>query len=177
MNRFRTGRGAPPWAWMQTGPLTVDVEACMSNKDRGEAKYISPLNVRHEYVPPAAPADKPTENTQASPSPRSNLSTPRPPWRRLRSAPALSHPNKSNPQQKPSLLTRIEICSPASLHSEPPETSSKSDGLRTGNRPQSNAAPKQSPQNENANHLLPALLSVPQLPENHVGREPRPQLT
>src|ERR1700735_1748185 len=42
---------------------------------------------------------------------------------------------------------------------------------------QSSAAPKQSPQNENANRSLPALLSVPQLPENHVGREPRPQLT
>jgi hypothetical protein len=67
MNRFRTGRGAPPWAWMQTGPLTVDVEACMSNKDRGEVKYVSPTNVRHEYVPPAAPADKPTENTPSKP--------------------------------------------------------------------------------------------------------------
>ena len=60
MNRFRTGRGAPPWAWMQTGPLTVDVEACMSNKDRGEVTYVSPTNVRHEYVPPAAPAAETT---------------------------------------------------------------------------------------------------------------------
>jgi hypothetical protein len=33
MNRFLKGRAAP-WAWMQTGPLTVDVEARLSNNDR-----------------------------------------------------------------------------------------------------------------------------------------------
>src|SRR5271156_2085598 len=33
MNRFLKGRRAAPWAWMQTGPLTVDVEARMSNND------------------------------------------------------------------------------------------------------------------------------------------------
>jgi hypothetical protein len=32
MNRFLKGRAAP-WAWMQTGPLTVDVEARLSNND------------------------------------------------------------------------------------------------------------------------------------------------
>ena len=26
MNRFLKGLRAAPWAWMQTGPLTVDVE-------------------------------------------------------------------------------------------------------------------------------------------------------
>jgi hypothetical protein len=34
MNRFLKGRRAAPWAWMQTGPLTVDVEARLSNNDR-----------------------------------------------------------------------------------------------------------------------------------------------
>ena len=34
MNRFLKGRRAAPWAWMQTGPLTVDVEARLSNDDR-----------------------------------------------------------------------------------------------------------------------------------------------
>jgi hypothetical protein len=33
MNRFLKGRRAAPWAWMQTGPLTVDVEARLSNND------------------------------------------------------------------------------------------------------------------------------------------------
>jgi len=33
MNRFLKGRRAAPWAWMQTGPLTVDVEARLSNHD------------------------------------------------------------------------------------------------------------------------------------------------
>jgi hypothetical protein len=33
MNRFLKGRAAP-WAWMQTGPLTVDVESRLSNNDR-----------------------------------------------------------------------------------------------------------------------------------------------
>jgi hypothetical protein len=54
MNRTRTGRGAPPWAWMQTGPLTVDVEACMPNRDRerlaAEAAERIPANVHTEAV-------------------------------------------------------------------------------------------------------------------------------
>jgi hypothetical protein len=33
MNRFLKGLRAAPWAWMQTGPLTVDVEARLSNHD------------------------------------------------------------------------------------------------------------------------------------------------
>jgi hypothetical protein len=33
MNRFLRGLRAAPWAWMQTGPLTVDVEARLSNHD------------------------------------------------------------------------------------------------------------------------------------------------
>ncbi|HXN99618.1 MAG TPA: hypothetical protein VN881_11135 [Candidatus Acidoferrales bacterium] len=32
----------------------------MSDRDRGEVKYVSPTNVRHEYVPPAAPAAETT---------------------------------------------------------------------------------------------------------------------
>ena len=48
MNRTRTGRGAPPWAWQQTGPLTVNVEACMSNRDR-ECERI-PANIHTEAV-------------------------------------------------------------------------------------------------------------------------------
>src|ERR1700689_2616983 len=35
MNRFLKGLRAAPWAWMQTGPLTVDVEARLSNHDPG----------------------------------------------------------------------------------------------------------------------------------------------
>jgi hypothetical protein len=58
MNRFRTGRAAPPWVGGQTGPMTVDVEALMATRDRDQVKYVSPLNARHEHecVPPAAPA-------------------------------------------------------------------------------------------------------------------------
>jgi hypothetical protein len=33
MNRFLKGLRAAPWAWMQTGPLTVDVEARLSNHE------------------------------------------------------------------------------------------------------------------------------------------------
>jgi len=40
MNRFLKGRAAP-WAWMQTGPLTVDVESRLSNNDP-EPERISP---------------------------------------------------------------------------------------------------------------------------------------
>src|ERR1700691_967756 len=40
MNRFLKGLRAAPWAWMQTGPLTVDVEARLSNHD-SEPQRIS----------------------------------------------------------------------------------------------------------------------------------------
>jgi hypothetical protein len=49
MNRFLKGRRAAPWAWMQTGPLTVDVEARLSNND-GE-----------RLAAMAAPVAEPTE--------------------------------------------------------------------------------------------------------------------
>jgi hypothetical protein len=60
MKRFRTGRAAPPWAGGQTGPMTADVEALMSSRGRDPVKYVSPLNARHEYVPPAAPVAETT---------------------------------------------------------------------------------------------------------------------
>jgi hypothetical protein len=60
MKRFRTGRSAPPWAGGQTGPMTADVEALMSNRDRDPVKYVSPLNARREYAPPAAPVAETT---------------------------------------------------------------------------------------------------------------------
>jgi len=41
MKRFRTGRSAPPWAGGQTGPMTADVEALMSSRDRDPVKYVS----------------------------------------------------------------------------------------------------------------------------------------
>jgi hypothetical protein len=58
MNRFRTGRPAPPWAGGQTGPMTVDVEALMASRDRELAKdipkYVSPLTAYYEYARNAA---------------------------------------------------------------------------------------------------------------------------
>jgi hypothetical protein len=51
---------------MQTGPMTADVEALMSNHDRVPVKYVSPLNARHEYVPPAAPVAEETPEAKAS---------------------------------------------------------------------------------------------------------------
>jgi hypothetical protein len=70
MKWFRTRRAAPPWAGGQTGPLTADVEALMSNRDSGPVKdpvkYVSPLNVRHEYVPPAAPVTETTPVAMAT---------------------------------------------------------------------------------------------------------------
>jgi len=58
MNRFRTGRNASQWAGVQTGPMTVDVEALWANRDRNPvpphpvnapAKYVSPLTAYAEY--------------------------------------------------------------------------------------------------------------------------------
>jgi hypothetical protein len=44
MNRFLKGRRAAPWAWMQTGPLTVDVEARLSNNDSERlAAVVAPV--------------------------------------------------------------------------------------------------------------------------------------
>ncbi len=34
MKRFRTGRPASQWAGVQTGPMTVDVEALWANRDQ-----------------------------------------------------------------------------------------------------------------------------------------------
>jgi hypothetical protein len=41
MKRFSTGRAAPPWAGGQTGPMTADIEALMSDRDRDPVKYVS----------------------------------------------------------------------------------------------------------------------------------------
>lgn len=69
MNRTRTGRGAPPWAWMQTGPLTVDVEACMSNPNRerlsAEAAGRISANIHTEAVF-AEPTNAATESDDDS---------------------------------------------------------------------------------------------------------------
>ena len=60
MNRFRRGRNVSQWAGVQTGPMTVDVDAVWANRDRNPvpphpandavpppvkapAKYVSPL--------------------------------------------------------------------------------------------------------------------------------------
>jgi len=58
MNRFRRGRNVSQWAGVQTGPMTVDVEALWANRDRNPVpphpvndpiKYISPLTAYAEY--------------------------------------------------------------------------------------------------------------------------------
>jgi hypothetical protein len=67
MNRFRSGRPAPPWAGCQTGPMTVDVEALMASRDRNPdpvdpvahpinepLKYASPLAAYYDYARNAA---------------------------------------------------------------------------------------------------------------------------
>jgi hypothetical protein len=63
MKRTRTGRGAPPWAWQQTGPLTVDVEACMSNRDRerlaADAAARIPASIHNEAAFPERVAQSP----------------------------------------------------------------------------------------------------------------------
>jgi hypothetical protein len=76
MKRFRTGRAAPPWAGGQTGPMTVDVEALMSSRDPGPvkdpAKYVSPLNARHEYVPAECEPHSENIHTEAACAERAN---------------------------------------------------------------------------------------------------------
>jgi hypothetical protein len=58
MNRFRRGRNVSQWAGLQTGPMTVDVDAVWANRDRNPVpphpvndpvKYISPLTAYAEY--------------------------------------------------------------------------------------------------------------------------------
>jgi hypothetical protein len=66
MNRFRRGRNVSQWAGVQTGPMTVDVDAVWANRDRNPvpphpvnppvphpvnapAKYVSPLTAYLEY--------------------------------------------------------------------------------------------------------------------------------
>jgi len=61
MNRFRRGRNVSQWGGLQTGPMTVDVEALWANRDRNPvphpvphtvndpAKYVSPLTAYLEY--------------------------------------------------------------------------------------------------------------------------------
>ncbi len=61
MNRFRRGRNTSQWAGVQTGPMTVDVEALWANRNRdpvphpvpptvnGPVKYVSPLTAYAEY--------------------------------------------------------------------------------------------------------------------------------
>lgn len=63
MKRFRTGRPAPPWAGLQTGPMTVDVEALMATRDQSH-RYMpaAPNSPTTEPTPPM-PSASPTENT------------------------------------------------------------------------------------------------------------------
>ncbi|HEY4877676.1 MAG TPA: hypothetical protein VIH97_00995 [Candidatus Acidoferrales bacterium] len=58
MKRFRTGRPVSQWAGLQTGPMTVDVEALWANRDQN-----------YRYVPPpiTPPATQPTPPPEASP--------------------------------------------------------------------------------------------------------------
>jgi hypothetical protein len=61
MNRFRRGRNVSQWAGLQTGPMTVDVDAVWANRDRNPVphpvphpvnapvKYVSPLTAYAEY--------------------------------------------------------------------------------------------------------------------------------
>ena len=61
MNRFRRGRNVSQWAGVQTGPMTVDVDALWANRNRdpvphpvpptvnAPAKYVSPLTAYAEY--------------------------------------------------------------------------------------------------------------------------------
>ena len=61
MNRFRRGRNVSQWAGVQTGPMTVDVEALWASRNRdpvpqpvphtvnGPVKYVSPLTAYLEY--------------------------------------------------------------------------------------------------------------------------------
>jgi hypothetical protein len=79
MNRFRSGRPAPPWAGCQTGPMTVDVEALMASRDRDPdpvaAGYpaedpepdlpTGPVTVELLYVGPGSKS----ENVDAPPAP------------------------------------------------------------------------------------------------------------
>src|SRR5580693_7729060 len=58
MKRFRTGRPASQWAGVQTGPMTVDVEALWANRDQN-----------YRYMPAALtpPAPQPTPPAEAAP--------------------------------------------------------------------------------------------------------------
>ena len=63
MNRIQRDRLRAPWAWMQTGPLTVDVEARMSNPDPerpvAEAAEPIPTSIHTEAVErPAVGAER-----------------------------------------------------------------------------------------------------------------------
>ena len=63
MNRILRDRRRAPWAWMQTGPLTVDVEARMSNPDPerpvAEAAEPIPTSIHTEAVErPAVDAER-----------------------------------------------------------------------------------------------------------------------
>jgi hypothetical protein len=65
MKRFRTGRFASQWAGVQTGPMTVDVEALWANRDQNY-RYI-PTALTPPTTQPPAPAEAApiNETTQA----------------------------------------------------------------------------------------------------------------
>jgi len=64
MKRFRTGRPASQWDGVQTGPMTVDVEALWANRDQN-----------HRYMPAALtpPATQPPQPAEAAPINESTL--------------------------------------------------------------------------------------------------------
>jgi hypothetical protein len=76
MNRTRTGRGAPPWAWMQTGPLTVDVEACMSNRDRERLAAEATARIRASSHNEAAFPERVAQSPENVAPANANESTP-----------------------------------------------------------------------------------------------------
>jgi hypothetical protein len=65
MKRFRTGRPASQWAGVQTGPMTVDVEALWANRDQNH-RYM-PAFLTPPAMQPAPPAEAApiNESTQA----------------------------------------------------------------------------------------------------------------
>ena len=63
MKRFRTGRPASQWAGVQTGPMTVDVEALWANRDqnyRYMPAALTPSATQPTPPPEAAPINEST---------------------------------------------------------------------------------------------------------------------
>ncbi len=119
MKRFRTGRPASQWAGVQTGPMTVDVEALWANRDQNY-RYMPAALTPPATQPPNPPSlERPRQSMKAL----THRLALEPPWR----------PNAPLKFQKKVFPTKPATCWTNCPHSKPGWNPSKNEEIQFSN--------------------------------------------